>query len=157
MNKIKSAIRTNDWLEVTWSEEIKVTQEVEVEKEIDGETVKVLEEQETVTEKVIHCESFSGHPGHIAMLEARAKEFETSLEEYKSEIEAVMEAFVMPSDEEIQAEIQANLIQEAQNYLNSTDWYIVRFVDEGIEVPEDIKIKRAEAREFIRANTEGGK
>ena len=33
----------------------------------------------------------------------------------------------------------------AKAYLDSTDWYIVRFVERGIPVPEDISAKRAEA------------
>lgn len=35
---------------------------------------------------------------------------------------------------------------EAQKYLDSTDWYIVRFMDSGVEVPQEVKDKRAEAR-----------
>ena len=35
---------------------------------------------------------------------------------------------------------------EALAYLSSTDWYIVRFMDSGVEVPQEIKDKRAEAR-----------
>ena len=115
MITIKSLIRTNDWLEVTWSE--------------------TLEEVETT----IHCESFSGHPEHIAMLDAKASEFGTSLDEYKSEIEAVIAEFKMPTEEEIQAEILAHKIQEANSYLSSTDWvkdYKLRH-DLGLElIPE---------------------
>lgn len=35
---------------------------------------------------------------------------------------------------------------EAQKYLDSTDWYIVRFMDSGVDVPQEVKDKRAEAR-----------
>ena len=39
--------------------------------------------------------------------------------------------------------------QEALEYLASTDWYIVRFMDSGVEVPQEIKDKRAEARLLV--------
>lgn len=35
---------------------------------------------------------------------------------------------------------------EALAYLASTDWYIIRFADSGVEVPQEVKDKRAEAR-----------
>ena len=38
---------------------------------------------------------------------------------------------------------------EAQKYLDSTDWYIVRFMDSGVEVPQEVKDKRAEARLLV--------
>ena len=40
-------------------------------------------------------------------------------------------------------------IQELQNYLDSTDWYAIRFADTGEPIPEDIKNKRQQAREGI--------
>lgn len=48
-------------------------------------------------------------------------------------------------------ELQAK-INEAQVYLNSTDWYYARKAETGEEVPVEIVAKRAEAREFIRNN-----
>ena len=106
--------------------------------------VETIEEVETV----IHCQAYADV--QMDMLRADAEKYGTSLEEYKELIAEVESNIVLPSEEEIQAEIQANLVQEAQVYLNSTDWYVVRFVDEGTVVPEDIKIKRAESREIIR-------
>lgn len=38
---------------------------------------------------------------------------------------------------------------EAQNYLNSTDWYVIREMDCGVACPPEIKQKRAEARAKI--------
>ena len=35
---------------------------------------------------------------------------------------------------------------ESRNYLKETDWYVIRFVDEGTPIPEDIQLKRKEAR-----------
>jgi len=38
---------------------------------------------------------------------------------------------------------------EALAYLSSTDWYIVRLMDSGVEVPQEVKDKRAEARLLV--------
>lgn len=48
-------------------------------------------------------------------------------------------------------ELQVKL-DEAQAYLNSTDWYYARKAETGEEVPVEIVVKRVEAREFIRNN-----
>lgn len=40
-------------------------------------------------------------------------------------------------------------ITELQKYLNETDWYVVRFSETGVEIPEEVKQKRQEAREKI--------
>lgn len=47
--------------------------------------------------------------------------------------------------EQLKAEAKA----EALAYLASTDWYIVRFIDSGVEVPQEVKDKRAEARLLV--------
>ena len=43
-------------------------------------------------------------------------------------------------------ELARNRIWELKNYLSETDWYAIRYADEGKEIPSDIKQKRAEAR-----------
>lgn len=53
--------------------------------------------------------------------------------------------------EQDQSELQTKLA-EAQAYLTSTDWYFARLADTGEEVPEEVKVKRAEARTFIQEN-----
>lgn len=35
---------------------------------------------------------------------------------------------------------------EAQTYLNQTDWYVVRFAETGVAIPDDVKQGRAAAR-----------
>ena len=45
-------------------------------------------------------------------------------------------------------------LAEAQAYLARTDFYYTRFLETGEAVPPDVKEKRIEFREFIRANTE---
>lgn len=37
------------------------------------------------------------------------------------------------------------LLDEQQQYLDSTDWYITRMVERNVLIPEDVQIKRADA------------
>lgn len=60
-------------------------------------------------------------------------------EEYFFEIQDVTEATE-----------QDRINQESLAYLASTDWIVIRSVDEGIPVPEDIKAKRQESRLKIK-------
>lgn len=69
-------ILENNWLEATWLDD----------------------------EIQIHCESFSGHKEHIALLRAKAKEFNTSLKEFEPLIKQCEDAFVYPAYEEVEAE-----------------------------------------------------
>jgi len=39
--------------------------------------------------------------------------------------------------------------QEARDYLNKTDWYVVRFAETGVPIPADITAAREEARKSI--------
>ena len=114
----------NNWLEATWLED----------------------------ETQIHCESFSGHPEHIAMLEAKALEFGTSLEEYAELISQAKEAFIMPTEEELLVYELDQKIQEAKAYLVSTDHKMtVDYFDTLTkEIQDELIMKRSEAREFIR-------
>lgn len=36
--------------------------------------------------------------------------------------------------------------ERAKAYLDSTDWYVVRFSETGVPIPEEVSAKRAEAR-----------
>lgn len=40
--------------------------------------------------------------------------------------------------------------QEALSYLASTDWYVIRSLDSGEPIPDDVKAGRAQARAAIR-------
>ena len=42
-------------------------------------------------------------------------------------------------------------IDEALQYLSSTDWYYARKMETGEEAPADVVAKRIEARDFIRS------
>lgn len=49
-------------------------------------------------------------------------------------------------------DIKYDLLEQLTDYqrlLSSTDWYVSRFIETGKAIPEDIKLKRAEAREII--------
>lgn len=43
-------------------------------------------------------------------------------------------------------EIQAQINAEALAYLASTDWYVVRFTETLVAIPDEVKVLRAEAR-----------
>ena len=57
--------------------------------------------------------------------------------------------------EQEEAVIYLNLIEsklvEYKKHLLDTDWYYARKMETGEEIPEDVAIKRTEAREFIRS------
>ena len=148
----------NNWLEATWTREVTTINEVEKEVEIDGEVIKEIVQEESVTTEPLHCESFSGHPEHIAMLEAKAVEFGTSLDEYAVVIAQAKEAFVMPTEEELLAYELDQKLQEATSYLAQTDWvnaYKLRH-DLGLDlIPEssskwEVVNKREEYITFLK-------
>lgn len=63
--------------------------------------------------------------------------------------EIEVEETIEINEEEIaKQELQAK-INEAKEYLASTDWYVTRFTETGKEIPEEVKIKREEARAII--------
>ena len=119
---------TNDWIEATWSEE--------------ADEVKTQ----------VHCESFSGHPEHIAMLRAKAKEYGTKLDE--ALITECITNFKMPTAEEIAEQELKAKIAEAKALLDSTQFKFGDDYDQK-DTPEwlELKARRQEAREFIRDNS----
>lgn len=125
MIKIKSFIldETN-WLEVTWVNE---------------------------SDEQIHCESFSGHREHIAMLRAKALEFGTELDE--ALISECVANFKYPTEAEIALETLRAKVAEAKQFLNATQFKFGDDYDQK-DTPEwlELKAKRQELREFIRAN-----
>ena len=46
-------------------------------------------------------------------------------------------------------ELAARAKIEAQAYLNSTDWYVMRRLELGTDIPADVTQKRAEARALL--------
>ena len=57
-----------------------------------------------------------------------------------------------PADRPTPELLLAKKVQECQDYLNKTDFYYPRFLETGEYVPEEVVLKRKEARDFIRAN-----
>ena len=58
------------------------------------------------------------------------------------------------TDEMIQVELDklgyvAKEKIEAQKYLNDTDWYVTRLTETGVEIPQEVLVKRAECRELL--------
>ncbi len=133
-----------NWLEATWTKEVTTIN--------DGEKDDEIVKEESVTTEQLHCESFSGHPEHIAMLEALALTFRTSLDEYAELITQAKEAFVMPTEEELLAYELEQKIQEAKVYLASTDYKMTvdYFATLTKEIQDELILKRNAAREFIR-------
>lgn len=67
-------------------------------------------------------------------------------EEEVTKVHVVNPLFIPPTTEEIQ---QYELNQKrlnAKKYLLETDWYITRQAETGTPIPEDILLKRAQAR-----------
>ena len=139
-----------DWLEATWTKEVTTINDVEKEVEVDGELVKEIVQEESVITEQLHCESFSGHKEHIAMLEAKALEFGTSLDEYEGLIKQCKDSFIYPTAEELLAQAVEVKKQEALAYLSNTDWYVTRKIETGVEIPLAILARRAESRLIIQ-------
>jgi len=113
----------NSWIEATW----------------------YIEENEAKTQ--VHCESFSGHTEHIAMLKSKALEYGTELDE--AIVKELSDSYEAPTQAEIDEEAKKAKLQEAYAYLASTDFKMTLDYDKDTT---EIKVLRAEAREFIRAN-----
>ena len=143
MKKLTLILYQTNWLEATWIEEVITINEVE------GEKVESKEVNQ------LWCESYSGHPEHIAMLRARALEFETSLEDYEDLIAECEKNFIAPTEDEIQAEITLHLVNEAKNYLASTDYKMTvdYFASLDKVTQDELIAERQKAREFIRVNS----
>lgn len=157
METIKLKITIDkDWLEATWIKEVTTINEVE--KEVDGELIKETVQEESVTTEQLHCESFSGHPEHIAMLVNKATEFGTPLDEYQDLIEQLASTYVAPTQAELDEAERVQKLSEFIAYLNATDYKMTvdYFATLTQEVQDELVLKRAEAREYIRANS-GGK
>lgn len=128
MNKIKSIIldQTN-WLEVN------------------------IENEEGV---IVHCESFGDIDEYQELLNQRCTEFGVELSEDEKKILSEQKAKRKVLTEAEIAEISrlaeeqriAGIKAEALAYLASTDWYVTRKAETGVEIPEEVSRLRAEAR-----------
>ena len=96
---------TNDWLEATW----------------------YTEADEVKTQ--VHCESFSGHPEHIAMLRAKALEYGTELDE--AIVKELSDSYTPPTQAELFKEYQVAFRGERNALLAQADILINKTVDMG--------------------------
>ena len=53
---------------------------------------------------------------------------------------------ITPTEEEIQQYESYQKTQTAKKYLSETDWYVTRQAEIGTPIPEDVLLKRAQAR-----------
>ena len=56
---------------------------------------------------------------------------------------------IVPNDPPDPKEEALSRIHELQSYLDSTDWYVPRSMETGEPIPEEVKTRRAKAREEI--------
>ena len=93
------------------------------------------------------------HEAIPSVLDEEGEELEPAVEAYTEVIEATFE--VVPSEylveiEDITAQVNQEAInQEAQAYLDSTDLYVIRFMETGVQMPEGMSEARQDAREKI--------
>ena len=61
---------------------------------------------------------------------------------------AAGEAVIIPFDNVAADAAQAaqEALSEASSYLATTDWYVVRFAETGVNVPDDVAAQRAQSR-----------
>ncbi len=107
------------------------------------QTVKYLAEIETPTEYTGYfVNSIYSVPLHGGS-NPSSKNIEAWIVEGNTPEEAYTQA-------EIDEHIKSVEIQEALKYLKNTDWYVIRKIEMGTEIPLDISVPRGEAR--IKAN-----
>jgi hypothetical protein len=137
-------------LEATWYE---IGIEEYQETFISEDGTEIVETKTRDTETVIKCHAYADV--QIDMLRADAKELGTSLDEYEDLIVEVEANIVLPSEEEIQAEIIKNKVAEYKAYLLATDYKMtVDYFATLTKEEQDNLIKlRSEAREYVRANS----
>ena len=111
--------------------------------------VETIEEVETV----IHCQAYADV--QMDMLRLDAEKYGTSLDEYEELIAEVESNIVLPSEEEIQAELIKNQVQEYKAFLIATDYKMTidYFATLSKEEGDSLIAQRATAREFVRANS----
>ena len=94
--------------------------------------------------------SYSGHKEHIEQLRAKAKEFNTSLEEFEPLIKECQDSFIYPTNEEIEAEKRKQFeIQfrfDRDTLLKQADVVINKAEDLGQDTKE-LRLYRQELRD----------
>ena len=63
--------------------------------------------------------------------------------------EAPYVVYTRKPDEMIAATRQSKINEQSRRYLLETDWYVSRFSETGVAIPDDIKAKRQAARDAV--------
>jgi hypothetical protein len=84
---------------------------------------------------------------HIAEIDSVTREEQD--EEGNTTSKTIRRFQIVRSAEPTINELNERRISELEYYLNSTDWYAVRYAETGVEIPVDIKTARQSAREEI--------
>ncbi len=122
-------------IEATWVEQ-EITQAVGV----DGEEGY---QPEQVKETVVKSTAYAGN--QMDLFRADVAQYGGNIDDYEVLI-AEVEAEFVP---EPQPDPQIAINEEARAYLNSTDWYVVRFAETGVPIPQEILDARQAARSAI--------
>ena len=122
-------------IEATWVEQ-EITQAVGIEGE-EGY------QPEQVKETVIKSTAYAGN--QMDLFRADVAQYGGNIAEYEALIAEIESEFVSEPSPDPQIAINA----EARAYLNSTDWYVVRFAETGVTIPDEILLARQKARERI--------
>lgn len=78
-----------------------------------------------------------------------------TIEEISTEVDYLIKSGLTPhfdTAEKRNNEVLRIQTGEARAYLASTDWYIIRFMETGVDVPSGVHELRADAREKISNN-----
>ena len=86
---------------------------------------------------------------HIAEIESVTREEQD--EEGNTTAKTIRRFQIVRNPEPTTNELNERRINELESYLNSTDWYAVRYAETGVAIPDDIKTARQAARDEISA------
>lgn len=86
---------------------------------------------------------------HIAEIDSITREEQD--EEGNTVTKTIRRFQIVRNAEPTTNELNERRISELEYYLNSTDWYAVRYAETGVEIPADIKTARQAARDEISA------
>lgn len=79
------------------------------------------------------------------LFRADVAQYGGDIADYELLIAEIESSYVPEPSEDQQIAINA----EALSYLNSTDWYVVRFMETGVNIPQEILSLRQSARKSI--------
>lgn len=105
-----------------------------------GHTLYTVQADSTIT--IIGAASSTVEPSGIPWSEVRGFTFRVTGYDTE-EVDGIVNTKLTPE------QIQENINAEARQYLQSTDWYVVRFYETGVAIPEDIKEERQRQRELV--------